>query len=75
MEDKIRAAYDEMNPTSEQEERMLAALQAAQQDADNASDAQEAAIEKTPDSFEAKPAPQRKRTGFSVWKVVVPIAL
>ena len=74
MEDKIRAAYDEMNPTSEQEERMLAALQAAQQDVESASDAQEAAIEKTPDSFEAKPAPQRKRTGFSAWKVVVPIA-
>ena len=54
MEDKIRAAYDEMNPTSEQEERMLAALQAAQQDAESASDEKEAAVEKAPGSFEAK---------------------
>ena len=30
MEDKIREAYDQMTPTPEQEERMLAALQEAQ---------------------------------------------
>ena len=31
MEKKIRVAYDQMNPTPEQEERMLAALQEAQE--------------------------------------------
>lgn len=68
MENKIRAAYDEMNPTPEQEERMLAALQAAQRDAENASVEQGAA------SFEAKPAPARKRAGLSAWKIAVPVA-
>ena len=33
MEDKIRAAYDAMDPTPEQEERMLAKLLAAQGEA------------------------------------------
>ena len=74
MEDKIRAAYDQMNPTPEQEERMLAALQAAQQDAENAATGQEEAAEKAPASFEAKPAAARKRSGFSAWKVVAPVA-
>ena len=34
MEDKLRETYDKMNPTEEQEERMLAALLEAQQAAD-----------------------------------------
>jgi len=74
MEDKIRAAYDQMNPTPEQEERMLAALQAAQRDAENAATGQEEVAEKAPASFEAKPAAARKRPGFSAWKVVAPVA-
>ena len=63
MEDKIREAYDQMGPTPEQEERMLAALlktQAAEQD--------------TPaeTNFGARPA--RKRAPMRAWKVAVPIA-
>ena len=96
MDDKIREAYDQMNPTPEQEERMLASLREAQSkvragqaDALTA-DARGAAG--TPDatgassapgmpgtadgaaSFEARPAPERKRGGFSAWKIVAPIA-
>ena len=43
MEDEIRKAYDEMNPTPEQEERMLAALQAAMMEQETASQTEAAA--------------------------------
>ena len=43
MEDEIRKAYDEMNPTPEQEERMLAVLQAAMMEQETASRTEAAA--------------------------------
>ena len=76
MEDKIREAYDKMNPTPEQEERMLAALQEAQlkMEGERPESAQRTAREEGPASFEARPAPAKKRGGFSAWKVAVPVA-
>ena len=69
MEDKIRNAYEEMTPTPEQEGRMLAALLEAQ-------DAKAAEAAENAESTEAAGGtePARKRTGFSAWKVVAPIA-
>ena len=69
MEDKIRNAYEEMTPTPEQEDRMLAALL----------EAQEAKTAETSEGVENTGAaggiePTRKRAGFSAWKVVAPIA-
>ena len=71
MEDKIREAYDKMNPTPEQEERMLAALQEAQR---KAAEGKPGALPGGRASFEPRPAPTQKRGGFSVWKVAAPIA-
>ena len=69
MEDKIRNAYEEMSPTPEQEDRMLAALLEAQ----NAKAAEAAEnAENAGTAGEIEPA--KKRTGSSAWKVVVPIA-
>ena len=69
MEDKIRNAYEEMTPTAEQEDRMLAALL----------DAQEAKATEASENTESAAVveaiePSRKRAGFSAWKVVAPIA-
>ena len=69
MEDKIRNAYEEMTPTPEQEDRILAALLEAQEA--KAAEAAENA-ENAGTAGEIEPA--KKRTGFSAWKVVAPIA-
>jgi len=123
MENKIREAYENMTPTPEQEERMLAVLQEAQlkmqaqpvgakgdaatareaaapserlaadassaavvafalgEDAVGASGETAGAADGGPSSaasdaasFEAKPAPERKRGGVRAWKIVAPIA-
>lgn len=81
MEDKIREAYDRMDPTPEQEERMLAALQEAQQQMAASGEAAEKAQEpaasaSAPEvrSFEATPAPASKRKAFSAWKIAAPLA-
>ena len=59
MEDKIRDAYEQMTPTPEQEERMLAALLEAQE--------AKAAEQTVAD-------PSTKRSGFNAWKIAAPIA-
>ena len=69
MEDKIRNAYEEMTPTPEQEDRILAALLEAQEA--KAAEAAENA-ENAGTAGEIEPA--KKRTGSSAWKVVAPIA-
>ena len=85
MEDKIRAAYDAMDPTPEQEERMLAKLLAAQGEAQDtvqegekanvaapisAAEVLSGAVEQAAATAQAAP----KRRTPKVWKVALPLA-
>jgi len=89
MDDKIRAAYDEMNPTAEQEERMLARLMATQAGAENAGESEEAAAaaqagaqgvsaaDVLAGAAAEKPqagAASRKRRNVRAWQVALPLA-
>ena len=77
MEDKIRAAYDQMDPTPEQEKRMLEALLAAQANMqEEPGAAQGTGLD---DTVKAVPGgrvaePSAKRTGVKPWKIALPIA-
>ena len=66
MDEKIRAAYEKMDPTLEQEERMLAALLAAQ--------SEQAEPQLATDPADVAGEPSRKRAGFKAWMVAVPVA-
>ncbi len=66
MDEKIRAAYEKMDPTLEQEERMLAALLAAQ--------SEQAEPQLATDPADVAGEPSRKRAGFKAWMVAVPLA-
>ena len=77
MEDKIRAAYDQMDPTPEQEKRMLEALMAAQanmQEESGGTPGSEpaSAVKAVPGGRIAEPS--AKRTGMKPWKIALPIA-
>ena len=70
MEEKIKAAYEQMDPTPEQEERMLAALLEAQAATSGAQDTAAERAQKTTSGVGAEP--QRRR--FNAWKAVLPVA-
>ena len=76
MEEKIKAAYEQMDPTPEQEERMLAALLEAQAAASGAQgtqpEEQTAANEAQATAPDVSAEPRRKR--FNAWKAVLPVA-
>ena len=84
MEDKIRAAYDEMNPTPEQEERMLTKLLAAQGEAqDSAKEGVKAnvasvsateVLSSAADQVTATAQASPRRRAPKAWKVALPLA-
>lgn len=86
MDEKIRAAYDKMSPTPEQEERMLDALLAAQSEYAGSQQAPApAGGASSPNPGDPGPGgsspdspnpgdPSRKRTGFKAWMAAVPLA-
>lgn len=70
----LKGAYESMDPTAEQEERMLAALLAAQAQAQDEDEVEDERQHDGAQGFaEKKPAPNRVRT-FKKWKVALPLA-